>query len=197
MIGQTERHQGRLLELRGLVVAMISDIEATRKPRKVPISASVLPAGLTKTVDELIQEFINAPVMSEAERDKLYRQSSKNAISRMLDNPQTFGEASEAPEFLNQDEASFRQFLKTADQDLQWRCETVKTSFRKYLTSGEIQAPHYPMRIAILLSKAKDFDRERQFLAAWCKHFPEGNGTTYAALIKRAEKTEALKADPF
>jgi len=82
--------------------------------------------------------------------------------------------------------------LKSADQDLQWQCETVAASFRKYRSSGEVPAPHYPMRIAILLSKAKDFDRERKFLSAWCKHFPVGNGTKYAALVKRAEKAGAF-----
>ena len=197
MIGRTERHQGRLLELRDLVAAMISTIEAARKPRKAPVSASTLSAELATTVDELIQKFSDAPVMSDAEQDKLYQEFSKNSISRMLDDQQTYGEASDAPEFLNQDEESFRKFMKTADQDLQWQCETVATSFRKYRISGEVPAPHYPMRIAILLGKAKDTDRERQFLAAWCKHFPTGNGTTYAALVKRAEKTGAFNSNPL
>lgn len=196
LIKQTAQHQGKLLELRDKVAERISDLEAARKPRKSPISASTLSAGLAKTVDELIQEFNDTPVMSDAERDKLYREFSKNALSRMLNYQQTFGEASEAPEFLNQEEDSFRQFMKTADQDLQWQCETVATSFCRYRKSGEVPAPHYPMRIAILLSKAKDFNRERQFLAAWCKHFPTGNGTTYAALVKRAKKTGTNNSDP-
>lgn len=192
LIGQTERHQSKLLELRGLVAGRISEIEATRKPRKAPVSDSTLSAELAKTVDELTQQFSDAPVMSDAEVDKLYREFSKKSISRMLDKQQTYGEASDAPDFLNQDEASFRKFMKTADQDLQWQCETVAASFRKYRLSGEVPAPHYPMRVAILLSKEKDFDRERKFLAAWCKHFPAGNGATYAALVKRAEKTGAF-----
>jgi len=195
-IMQTAQHQGKLLELRDQVADRISNLEAARKPRKAQISASTLSAGLAKTVDELIQEFDETPVISDAERDKLYREFSKNAISRMLNDQQSFGEASEASEFLNQDEDSFRKFMKTADQDLQWQCETVATSFRRYRKTGEVPAPHYPMRIAILLNKAKDFDRERKFLAAWCKHFPVGNGRTYAALVKRAEKTGALNSDP-
>lgn len=85
LIGQTERHQNKLLELRGLVAGMISEIEATRKPRKAPVSASTLTAELAKTVDELTQQFRHAPVMSDAEVDKLYREFSKQRISRMLD----------------------------------------------------------------------------------------------------------------
>jgi len=84
--------------------------------------------------------------------------------------------------------------MKVVDQDLVWQCETVTAAFERYLKTGEIPAPGNPMRVAVLLHKAKDFDRERQFLAAWCNHFPSGNGVTYAALVERAKKTGAIPA---
>ena len=82
--------------------------------------------------------------------------------------------------------------MKKADQDLIWQCRTVSKLFDAYQVSGDIPPPHYPMRIAILLKKASDPDRERRFLAAWCRHFPKGNGVKYAQLVERARKAGAL-----
>ena len=49
-------------------------------------------------------------------------------------------------------------------------------------------APYYPWRIAVILSKRKMKDRERDFLTGWCRHFALGIGRRYGALVKRAEK---------
>ena len=73
-----------------------------------------------------------------------------------------------------------------------WQCDTVAAGFERFQKTGEVPAPHYPMRIAILLRKARDFDRERQFLQVWCRHFPSGNGVTYGKLVERARKTGAI-----
>ena len=97
------------------------------------------------------------------------------------------------PAFLNQDQNSFRAFIKKTDQNLEWQCETVTAAFRRYQKTGEIPVPHYSMRIAVLLRKAKEFDRERRFLAAWCRHFPSGNGVKYGALVERAKKVGAIQ----
>lgn len=119
---------------------------------------------------------------------------SKAVTARMIAEGVSYGQASGGPEFLNQDEASFREFIKDTDQDLAWQCETVTTAFEHYGRSGEMPAPHFPMRIAVLLRKAKDFDRERVFLAAWCRHFPSGCGVTYGKLADRAKEVGALSS---
>ena len=78
--------------------------------------------------------------------------------------------------------------MRNADQNLDWQCDTVAAGFERFKRPGRFRAPHYPMRIAILLRKARDSDREKQFLAAWCRHFPSGNGVTYGKLAERARK---------
>jgi hypothetical protein len=189
LIARAERQKNTLRKLAQRVEERIAERKAMRKspplkrpPRKAPVSDSQLSSDLASKVDELIRLFADSPVMEDDERERLYRASSP------------WRRASGAPDFLNQDVKSFRAIMKAVDQDLVWQCETVTAAFERYLKTGEIPAPHYPMRVVVLLRKAKDFDRERQFLAAWCNHFPSGNGATYAALVERAKKTGAIPA---
>ena len=165
-----------------------------RDHQKKPMSKSQLSNELARKVDDLIRVFADTPVMDPSEATRRYRRTVHDATAKMLDEGITYGRASGAPEFLNQDEKSFRAFMKKADQDIRWQCDTVSESFKRFLKIGETPAPHYPMRVAILLRKAKDFEREKQFLAAWCQHFPSGNGAKYAALVERAKKVGAIRA---
>lgn len=194
LISLAERQRPLLAKVAEEVAARIEAKQAQRPPRKAFVSDSQLPSDLTNKVDGLIRLFTDSPFMEDHERERLYRESARADTTKMLGEGLTHGQASGAQEFLNQDEESFRAFMKKADQDLQWQCETVTAAFKRYRQTGEIPAPHYPMRIAVLLHKAKDFNREKQFLAAWCRHFPSGNGVTYAALIERAKKTGAIPA---
>ena len=154
---------------------------------------SKLVDDLAKKVDELILLFNEAPVMKANERVRLGDKFRRAIVARMLDEGLSFGQASGAPAFLNQDQDSFRAFIKKTDQNLEWQCKTVTDAFHRYQKTGEVPAPHYPMRIVVLLRKAKDFDRERRFLAAWCRHFPSGNGVKYGALVERAKKAGAIQ----
>ena len=149
---------------------------------------------LSQKVDDLIQLFADTPVVDPREAQKRNSRFFREVLAKMRDGGTSYGQASGSPEFLNQDEESFPIFMKEADQDLAWQCGTVSQAFRDYLENGEIPAPHYPMRVAILLRKTKEIDRERKFLAVWCKHFPSGNGATYAAIVKRAKKVGAIPA---
>jgi len=148
--------------------------------------------ALSQKVDDLIQLFADTPVVDPQEVEERSIRFWRVVRAKMRDGTLSYGAASGTMEFLNKDEDTLRAFMKQADQDLAWQCSTVADAFRGYLENGEIPAPHYPMRIAILLRKIKDLDRERKFLAVWCKHFPTGNGATYAALVERAKKVGAI-----
>lgn len=189
-----ERQKPALARLAEEVARRIEARQSQRAPRKQPVSDSKLSKELARKVDDLISLFADSPVLDPSEAERRYRHAMREATAKMLEDRMTFGEASGAPDFLNLDEASFRAFMKKADQDLSWQCDTVSDAFRRYLEIGEIPAPHYPMRIAVLLSKARDLDREKQFLAVWCMHFPSGNGTTYSKLVERAKRVGAIHA---
>ena len=160
---------------------------------QTPLTASTLSADLANKVDSLIHSFTETPVMADKKRSRLSDTFRRDAIARAFDEGLTYGQASGAPAFLNQDENSFPRFIKEVDQNLDWQCDTVAAAFEHFQETGEIPAPHYPMRIAVLLRKAKDFDRERHFLLVWCRHFSSGNGATYGKLVERAKKVGAIE----
>jgi hypothetical protein len=148
----------------------------------------------TTALDDLIRHMMIAPVYSPKQLEALWekdRARIKAAIQRMLETGETYGVASGGPAFLNQPEEQFRQYLKNTDNDLDAQVKIVADAFSHYVVTGEAPAPYYPMRIAIILSKAKMKDKEREFLAAWCRHFSglgRRVGARYGELIKRAEK---------
>ncbi|MGX9182007.1 hypothetical protein [Mesorhizobium sp. BHbdii] len=192
LIALAERQKQKLARLAEEIDSRIKARQAQRPARKPLLSDSRLSPELAEKIDDLIDLFAREPIMDDKKRERLSRQATRAATQKMLDEGLTYGEGSGAPDFLNQDDASFRAFMKTADQDLAWQCDTVSDAFRHYLITGEIPAPHYPMRVAVLLRKEKDFEREKRFLAAWCRHFPSGNGTTYAKLVERARQSGAV-----
>lgn len=194
LISLAERQKPALAQLAEEIAARIEAKQAMRPPKRTPISDSQLSTELARKVDDLIRLFADTLTMDPGEVDRRFSRAMREATGKMLNGGITYGQASGAPDFLNQDEESFRAFMKEADQDLAWQCDTVSEAFKRYLEIGEIPAPHYPMRVAVLLGKAKDIDREKQFLAAWCMHFPSGNGVTYAALVERAKKVGAISA---
>lgn len=190
-IEMAERQRERLAALAEEVAARLA--EKAKAPTKAkPDRESTLPDDLACKVDELISLFEGTPVLADEERSRLSRQASRKASAQMIEDGKTFGEASGAPSFLNQDEASFRAFLKSVDQDLGWQCGTVAETFKRYLQNGMIPPPYYPTRVTVLLRKAHDHDREKRFLAAWCRHFPEGNGVKYEKLVERAKEVGAF-----
>lgn len=162
------------------------------KIQEMPVSAGEFSSNLAGIVDALIKLFDDAPEMSERERNRKYRKHYDDIFRKVADEGMDYQEASMQPELYNQDSESFFAKLKSKDQNLEWQCDTVAASFRRYLEIGEVPAPYFPMRIAILLRKAKQHDREKRFLAAWCRHFPTGNGVKYGKLVERARKLGAI-----
>lgn len=75
-----------------------------------------------------------------------------------------------------------------SDHDLGAQVEIMEAACRVYFQSGEIPAPYYAWRIAIILGKARQTDLERAFLAAWCGHFGGVSGRRYEDLAGRARK---------
>lgn len=139
-------------------------------------------------LDALTKFLKAAPKLSPQQLDKLRRAHSHNAVSRILETGKTYGQASDAPSFLQLPESDFRTHLQSIDNDLSAQLDIVDKACRSYFDTGEVPAPYYPWRVAIILSKRRMNDRERDFLAGWCRHFSSGIGGRYGELVKRAEK---------
>ena len=144
-------------------------------------------------VDALVRVLDGTEPIGGHTRRRRWCKHLRRSVERMVDEGMSYGRASDGPEFLQeQDEATFRRFIRDTNQDMGWQCDTVDEAFARYVRTGEIPAPHYPLRIAILLRKAKEPERERRFLAAWCRHFETGPGAKYSKLSERARKTGAI-----
>ncbi|MET4634900.1 HIRAN domain-containing protein [Kaistia defluvii] len=160
------------------------------KPSKAlsPEESTAADDAALARLDALITFLKEAKKPSSQHLEKLRRAQSELTTSRMFENGETYGQASGAPAFLNLPEVDFRNHLRSIDNDLSAQIDIVDTACRSYFETGEVPAPYYPWRIAVILSKRKLKDREREFLAAWCRHFTSGSGERYVALAERARK---------
>lgn len=147
------------------------------------------PAELAKA-DALTRLMADQRPLSEFERTELFEKWCES----IPEDDEFETETEPSLEHTIASEREHRAFMQAKDKDLGWQCDTVETAFRHYLETGDIPAPHYPLRVAILLRKAKERERERAFLAAWCRQFPAGTGVgmTYLKLHERAAKTGAI-----
>ncbi|GEC56672.1 hypothetical protein ABIF38_008848 [Bradyrhizobium japonicum] len=114
--------------------------------------------------------------------------NQRAVIERMLASGESCNQASSGPAFLSLSEGEFGHHLKAIDNNLGEQTAIVADAFSKYLKMGEVPAPYYPWRIAIILRREKRFDLEKLFLAAWCGHFSDGNGVRCAQLADRLRK---------
>lgn len=131
---------------------------------------------------------MNAPRLSPAQIDELWKAHSLKIATPMLETGDTRGQASEGPAFLSLQENAFRDHLRSIDNDLTAQVEIVDKACRAFFETGQLPAPYYAWRIAIILSKAKLKGREKEFLTAWCRHFAEGRGSRYGEIVERARK---------
>jgi HIRAN domain len=139
-------------------------------------------------LDALTAFLKEAPKLTPQQIDKLRKAQSRKTVTRMLETGETYGQASDAPSFLNLSEGDFRAHLQSIDNDFLAQLDIVEKACRSYFATGEVPAPYYPWRIAVILSKQKMKGREREFLAGWCRHFALGIGGRYGELVKRADK---------
>ena len=84
---------------------------------------------------------------------------------------------------------------KGRDQDLEFQCDYVRASFERYWMAGEPVPPFFVERIAVLLRRIGERERELKVLRAWYRHVGERpTGARHAKLIERLEKLEERRA---
>ena len=142
-------------------------------------------------LDALIELFDRANVLTDQQRERLWNKYWDDGWDRIVNERESYQDAFNVQDIYRQDESSFRSSLKETNQDLAWQCDKVSGDFHKYLETGEMPPPYFPMRIAIILRKAKEHEREKRFLQAWCRHFggvSADAGVKYPKLAERARK---------
>lgn len=63
-----------------------------------------------------------------------------------------------------------------------------------YFENGEVPAPCYAWRIAVMLRQAKEHELESDFLEGFARHFGDCVGARYTAIAERAVKARQLSS---
>ena len=122
-------------------------------------------------IDEFIALLDNAPKIDSAALWERSREQRLQEISRMLSEGFTYGEATNAPPILNQSEEDFRAALKAINDNLVEQIKIIEHCLDRWFSFGESPPPYYAWRVAVILRKAKEYGREREFLRVYLKNF--------------------------
>lgn len=140
-------------------------------------------------IDALIERLETALLIDHMALWEQAKEERRANIERMFDKGITWGEAMGAHPILNQSEDSFRTELQSIKQNLDAQIDIFNHGLDEYFRTGDYPPPYYPMRIAIILRKHKQSERERQFLSAYCKHFaPTTRSRVDNEFVERARK---------
>jgi hypothetical protein len=144
----------------------------------------------------LIERLNRTPLLSRTEETERYERRQnflREAMVRMIENGETYGQASGDLAIYNQPEEFFREEIRNTDNDLNEQISRFNFGLDRWFEYGECHPPYFPWRIAVILSKRKDTEREQLFLAAYCRHFWNRKGTRDEAIVARAEKRGVFK----
>ena len=143
-----------------------------------------------KAIDGLISKFNALPVLTKADLERK-EQNYRDDTWRRLLNGEEYHEAIETPSMYRQSRELFQTTIQDTNNNLEWQCATVSVAFDRYERIAETPAPYFAWRIAVILRKAKDSERELAFLKAWCRHFKNAkNGRRFDDLVDRLVKLE-------
>lgn len=190
-----------------VVMRFLTKLFASR-PQSAPTTQSVAsPASVTapapvvddrdefEMLDALIDRLNGAVILTAADKaklDKKRREWMATFFDKTLDEGQTYGQASGDLEIFDQPEADFRAEICATDNDLKTQIDRFNHGLDRHFEYGEYHPPYYPWRIAVILSKRKELDREKRFLAAYCTHFWDRVGRRDQMILERAEKKGAF-----
>ena len=140
----------------------------------------------------LVDRLNSTKPLSVKEADQLGRAFREAAIKRMLETGATHGAATGDHPMYNQSEADFRQHIKNTDNDLLTQISTFNFGLDRWFKFGETHPPYFPYRIAVIISKRKELDWEKRFLASYCRHFRDRIGNRDEKITQRALKKGAI-----
>ncbi len=155
----------------------------------------VTPLSEYEALEELIQRLEMTPRLSKEEENKRYKKFANSVTHRMINEGVTRGVAAVDHQMYNQSEEGFKAHLKTTDNDLNEQISIFNFGLDRWFEHGETHPPYFPWRIAIILSKRKELEKEKRFLAAYCGHFKYRVGKRDQEITNRAIKKGAISCD--
>jgi len=143
-------------------------------------------------LDTLIERLEKTPLLSKEDMNKKHKAFIKKVTNRMFDEGVSYGAASGDHDMYQQSEENFKSHLKNTDNNLKEQISVFNFGLNRWFEHGETHPPYFPMRIAIILSKRKELEKEKKFLAAYCRHFKDRIGNTDQKITARAIKKGAI-----
>lgn len=143
-----------------------------------------------KRIDGLISKLASAPHIDHMALYKNNQNIRNNAIEKMFEEGISWGEAMGFHRILNQSEDLFRAELKSIDNNIVAQVDIIEHYLPLWFSLGEFPPPYYALRIAIILRKANEIRRERDFLFSYLINFRSkyGSSRTDEKLIERTLK---------
>lgn len=120
----------------------------------------------------LIERLNKSELLDLHVADEMERAYNRAAVRGMTETGKSFGEVTPGLAHLNQPEADFRAHMRRIDNDLTEQVRIVTEIVDGWFDHGAFPPPYYANRIAVILRKEKRFDLERDFIAAYVRHFP-------------------------
>lgn len=153
---------------------------------KIPPDDFMALVRLTRRMEEMPLEAI----AGANDRLKRHREQEREQAWQQIVSGQATTIKWQSPiAILDLDEPAFREALKDTSNDLAAQVDRVERFVARWLEVGELPAPYYADRIAVILRKAKDFEMEQRFLAAYLKLFwTPLRGTADQKIVDRAKK---------
>ena len=149
----------------------------------------MLPEDHLDALNELIAFLEEQPILPADIAKSKNKAFMQEVFSKMEGSGSNFGGAAGALPHLNRPDA--QDYVRSIANDLLEQVKITRRCAEAWFDHGEHPAPGYPWRITVILRKDKNFEAEKLFLEAYCKHFYNTLGTTDAKIAERAVKVGA------
>lgn len=156
---------------------------------------SALTSAECAALEGLILRLKQTPLLSRENENRKYKMFIENIADRMINEGVSRGVAADDHEMYNQPEDEFFVHLQSVDNELLQQISIFNFGLDRWFEYGECHPPYLPWRIAIILSKRKELEKEKRFLAAYCRHFKFRVGTRDQKITNRAIKKGAISSD--
>ena len=137
----------------------------------------MIPDEHLAVLDALIERLESSALLDIASMYEIREKRQAQIVSDMFYKGKTHGEASGAHPILLQDQPDFEAQLQSIKQSLINQVQIFTHGVDAWFSKGDHPPPYYPLRIAVILRKNNEIDREKRFLAAYCKHFATRRGS--------------------
>lgn len=110
--------------------------------------------------------------------EQRFKDEFASTFSNMVSTGKTYGQSTGVQDIYSLSQGDFFSYLRNIDNDLGAQIKQFSLFVDRWFQVAEHPPPHFTWRITVILRKAKLFELEREFLAAYFKHFWTERGSS-------------------